>query len=172
MKQKTYLPFMLDVSEKNILILGAGKASSEKLRTLSQLNKKVRVISPEFREEFIDKDWLDLVQRKYQYGDLEGFHIVYSGVNDIETEKIIKKESIERNILVNFVDKVEDSDFISVAGFIKKSFSLFISTYGKAPSGAKRIREEIEAKLDLEKLDLEIWEYAQEREKKKLQIGK
>jgi siroheme synthase-like protein len=167
MKEKIYLPVMLDVTNTEILVLGGGKASAEKLRTLSQLNKKIKVISKEFISDFYEKDWLELVQREYQYGDLNGFKIVYCGINDPVIEKVVLQESIERNILINFIDKVEDSQFISVAGFIKKSFSIFISTYGKSPKGAKRIRQEIENKINLEELDTEITEYIKEREKRK-----
>ncbi len=167
MKEKIYLPIMLDVTKTEILVLGGGKASAEKLRTLSQLHKKIKVISKEFISDFYEKDWLELIQREYQYGDLEGFGIVYCGINDPIIEKIVLQESLERNILINFIDKVEDSKFISVAGFIKNSFSIFISTYGKGPGGAKRIRQEIESKINLEELDLEIAEYIQERERKK-----
>ncbi|MCB1176147.1 MAG: hypothetical protein KDK36_01090 [Leptospiraceae bacterium] len=167
MKEKKYLPLMMDVTEKKILILGGGKASAEKLRTLSQLGKKVRVISPEFVEDFNGKDWLELVRREYQYGDLDEFDIIYCGINDQDLEKEIKREAVSKGKFINFIDKVEYSDFISVAGFIKDTFSIFISTYGKAPGGAKKIREIIEDKLDLEKLDKEISEYIVERERKK-----
>src|SRR6185295_6925180 len=103
---KSYLPIMLDVSNMNILLLGAGKASTEKLRTLAQLKKEVTVISPEFGKEFLDKPWLRLVQRKYRYGDLAGFNVVYSGINDRAEEENIYREARERKILVNFIDQV------------------------------------------------------------------
>jgi len=164
---KTYLPIMLDVTEKNILILGAGKASAEKLRTLSSLNKKIRVISKSFREDFLDKPYLELIQKEYEYGDLKGFDVVYSGVNDKKVELEILKEAKERKILINFIDQVDSSDFISAASIIKDSFSIFISTYGRSPGGAKKIRQEIEAKLNLEHLSQEISKLAQERKKRK-----
>lgn len=158
---------MLEVSEKNILLIGGGKAAAEKLRTLSQLNKKIKAISPVFLDEFKNLDWIDLEYRKYQKGDLKNFDIVYVGINDIEEEKRILEEAIDEKILINFIDKVEYSDFISVAGFIKENFSIFISTYGKGPGASKKIRMEIESKLDLNQIDLDVGEYIKNREKEK-----
>ena len=131
---------MLDVTKKNILLLGGGKASAEKLRTLSQLGKRITAISPDFIEEFHSLDWIDFVYRKYQYGDLKGFDVVYSGVNDRDVEKEILKEAQERNVLINFIDKVEDSLFISASTLIYDNFSIFISTYGRHGWQPKNIR--------------------------------
>lgn len=158
---------MLDVSNKNILLLGGGKASAEKLRTLSQLGKRITAISPEFIEEFHSLDWIDFIYRKYEYGDLKDFDVVYSGVNNRSVEKEILKEARERNILINFIDKVEDSDFISASTLMKENFSIFISTYGRSPGGTKMIRQEIEAKLNLEELNQKIGIMAKERESRK-----
>lgn len=161
---------MLDVTSKNILLLGGGKASAEKLRTLSQLGKRITAISPDFIEEFHSLDWIDFVYRKYQYGDLNGFDVVYSGVNDKEVEREILKEAQERKVLINFIDKVEDSLFISASTLIQDNFSIFISTYGRAPGGAKLIRQELEAKIDLLDLNLKVGDMAREREQRKNQF--
>ncbi len=164
---KTYLPLMIEVSKKNILLIGGGKAAAEKLRTLSQLNKKIKAISPDFVEEFHGLEWIDFEYRKYRVGDLKNFDIVYVGINDPIIEKEILEEAKKEKLLINFIDKVEDSDFISVAGFIKENYSIFISTYGKGPGAAKKIRQEIESKLDLEKINNEVGEYIAIREKEK-----
>jgi precorrin-2 dehydrogenase / sirohydrochlorin ferrochelatase len=164
---KQYIPLMIEISKKNILLIGGGKAAAEKLRTLSQLQKKITAISPEFVEEFHGLKWIDFQYRKYKFGDLDNFDLVYVGINDPKIEKEILVEAREKRILINFIDKVEDSDFISVAGFIKKNFSIFISTYGKGPGASKKIRQEIEAKLNLEQIDIEVGEYIKQREEKK-----
>ncbi|HMY29845.1 MAG TPA: NAD(P)-dependent oxidoreductase [Leptospiraceae bacterium] len=158
---------MMDVTNRKILLLGGGKASAEKLRTLAQLNLRITAISPQFIEEFHSLDWIDFIYRKYQYGDLEGFDIVYCGINDPIEEKKILQEAKERKVLINFIDQVEDSDFISASTLIRENFTLFISTYGKSPGGAKMIREEIESKIDLSNLDRQVGVKAKEREMKK-----
>ena len=156
---------MLDITSKKILIIGGGRACLEKLRSLSQTGVKVDVISLEFKEEFFNQSWLNLIQRQYTVGDLKGYDIVYSGVNDPEVELQIREEAQAENILVNFVDNVEFSDFISPSLIQKKFFSIFVSTFGKGPGMTKKIRKEIETKLDLDSLNLETEEYIKNRKK-------
>ena len=159
---------MLDVSDKNILVIGGGPACAEKLRSLGQLNKNITAISPDFIDDFNDKPWIQCIKRKYAPGDLENFHIVYVGINDPSEEMIILKEARERDILINFVDQVTYSDFISPSVLIKNFFSIFISTNGKGPGASKFIRKEIEEKIDLNELDRRAGEYISKRNAKRM----
>ncbi|MES0490020.1 MAG: bifunctional precorrin-2 dehydrogenase/sirohydrochlorin ferrochelatase [Leptospirales bacterium] len=164
-QKKKYLPVMLDITEKRILIIGGGRACLEKLRSLSQTGVTVDVISPEFEPGFSGKDWLNLIQKEYTPGDLKGYDLVYSGVNSPIVERQIREEAKMENILINFVDNVEFSDFISPSLIQKKFFSIFISTFGKGPGMTKKIRKTIEATIDLDGLDQEAEEYIRNRNK-------
>ena len=166
--RKIYLPIMLDVSEKNILLIGGGVACAEKLRSLGQLNKEITAIAPEFCENFSGKSWIKMIKRKYRPGDLKGFHIVYVGINNKDEEMIILKEARREGLLINFVDQVKFSDFISPSVLLKKFFSIFISTNGKGPGASKFIRREIEEKIDLDDLDRRTGEYIKNRNAKGL----
>ena len=160
-----YLPLLLDVTNREILLLGAGRACAEKLRTLSQLEKTITVIAEEFSEPFRDREWIHCIQRRYRPGDLKGYGLVYCGINDPEKEAEIRREATELGIPINFVDQVESSDFISPSALIKKNFALFVSTFGRGPGMTKRIRKLLEKTLDLEALDREAGEYIAERDR-------
>ena len=164
--EKVYLPLMLEVSKKNILLIGGGSACAEKLRTLSQLGKRVTAIAPEFSDSFDGLDWIDFIYRKYMPGDLKNYDIAYVGINNFSEEMKILEEAKLENVLVNFVDQPAFSDFISASVLIKKFFSIFISTNGRGPGAAKMIRKEIESKLDLDALNERAGEFIAERKKK------
>ncbi|MCB1141534.1 MAG: bifunctional precorrin-2 dehydrogenase/sirohydrochlorin ferrochelatase [Leptospiraceae bacterium] len=164
---KTYLPILLDISNKDILLIGGGKSALEKLRTLSQLNKKVRVISDVFLEEFRRYDFLELIERKYETGDMDPYSVIYCGINDPEEEYKIFLEARKKGKLINFIDQVDSSDFISASSLIYSNFTIFISTYGKSPGGAKMIREEIENKMNLSQINSYVGKLAEERLLKK-----
>jgi precorrin-2 dehydrogenase/sirohydrochlorin ferrochelatase len=166
-KKEIYLPVLLDITDKKILLIGAGNACREKLNSLSQLKTDITVISPVFHDDFKNKAWIHTIQREYRKNDLKGFDIVYIGINNPETEKEIYEESRNLNVLVNFVDKVEYSDFISPSLIKRENFSIFISTYGKGPGAAKKIRQTIENQIDLDQIDMETDKYIKERNKKK-----
>jgi len=144
---------MLNITNRKILVLGAGRACREKLWSLGQTGASITVIAPEFHEDFFNQSWITLIQRKYQKGDLNGYSIVYVGINQPDVEQEILRDAQGLDLLLNFVDKREFSDFISPSVIQKENFSIFISTFGKAPGAAKHIRMEIEKKLDLVQLD-------------------
>ncbi|MDH4263247.1 MAG: bifunctional precorrin-2 dehydrogenase/sirohydrochlorin ferrochelatase [Spirochaetia bacterium] len=153
--QEKYLPILLNITNKKILIIGAGKACREKLWSLGQIDVEVTVIAPEIHEDFYNKSWIHLIKKKYQKGDLQGYSIVYVGINNPEIENEIRRDAHEQNALINFVDKREFSDFISPSVIQRENFSIFVSTFGKGPGAAKNIRKEIEKNLELDRLDIE-----------------
>lgn len=165
-RDRTYLPVLLDVTEKNILLIGAGKACAEKLRTLSQLQKSVTVIARDFSPEFEGKSWLNLKKKDYEVADLTGFDVAYIGVNNRQLENRITEDAKKLGMIVNIVDRVEGSDFISPSSLIKKHFAIFLSTFGRGPGFTKRLRKHIESTLNLDELDQEAGEYILERERK------
>lgn len=163
-KSEIYLPILLNITKKKILMIGAGAACREKLWSLGQIHTKIIVIAREVHEDFLHKDWIEVRQKTYEKSDLQGFDIVYCGVNNPAVEEQILKDAREYGLLVNFVDKREFSDFISPSVLQKENFSIFISTFGRGPGAAKKIRREIEEKVDLEKLDEMTGEYIQKRQ--------
>lgn len=168
--KKKYLPMLYDVSEKSILIIGAGLACREKLRTLKNLQKNITVISSSFHEDFLRQDWLTLIPRKYESGDLKRFDIVYVGVNHPPTEKQIAQDAQkllpQKQVFINFLSSPQNSHFIAPSFVARENFSIFISSYGKAPAAVKMIRQEIEKQLDLDKLDKETAKLVHTRKKK------
>ena len=164
-KEEKYLPMMLNITDKKIVMIGAGTACREKLWSLGQIKVEITVIAPEIHEDFYNKPWIHIIKRKYQKGDLNGFSIVYVGINNPEIENEIRKDAHEIRALVNFVDKREFSDFISPSVIQKENFSIFVSTFGKGPGAAKNIRKEIEKNMELDRLDQETKEFILKRQK-------
>ena len=160
---RQYLPVMLDVTAMKIVLIGGGKACAEKLRSLGQLDKEITVIAPEIDPVFENKSWIHIERRKYRSDDLEGVGLAYVGVNNPALQKEILADARRNHVLINFVDKVEDSQFISPSVLRKSHFSIFISTYGRGPGAVKEIRRTIENKLDLDSLDQMTGEYVQHR---------
>lgn len=154
---------MMDVTEKSILLIGAGNACAEKLKTLLSLDMQITVISDSFLPIFKNNEKFHLIERKYSYGDMQNFDIIYCGINDETERKKIRTEAEEKKKLINFVDRPLDSDFISASSLIYDNFTIFISTYGRSPGGAKKIRETLEAKMSLETLNDEIGEMIRKR---------
>jgi len=161
-----YLPVMLNVTDKKVLVIGAGKACAEKLHSLGQIKPDVTVIAEKIDPVFRENPWMKIIEKRYQPGDMDRFDLVYCGINDPETEKEIQKEAHQKRILINFIDQRSLSDFISPSVIQRENFSVFISTFGKGPGATKQIRKTIESSLDLDQLNRLTGEYIEKRKQK------
>ena len=153
-------PIFLKVHELNILLVGGGFVATEKLEFLLKSSPKaqVTVISPMFRPEFLElaelAETVTLIEDEYDEKYLGGKHIVIAATNDKAVNRQIRNESKERFLLVNVADTPELCDFYLGGIVTKGNLKIAISTNGKSPTAAKRIRQLLEEVLPDELDDL------------------
>ncbi|MFC4871235.1 precorrin-2 dehydrogenase/sirohydrochlorin ferrochelatase family protein [Negadavirga shengliensis] len=143
-------PVFLKVSQLNTLLVGAGVVGLEKLTFLlkSSPNARVTVLAPEISEDVKrmadHNERLVLVQDIYRKKYLEEKHLVIAATNDKEINKEIHKDAKERFLLVNVADTPEYCDFYLGGIVTKGNVKIAISTNGKSPTTAKRLRQLLE----------------------------
>ena len=153
-------PIFLKVHELNILLVGGGFVATEKLEFLLKSSPKaqVTVISPMFRPEFLEvaelAETVTLIEDEYDEKYLGGKHIVIAATNNKAVNRQIRNESKERFLLVNVADTPELCDFYLGGIVTKGNLKIAISTNGKSPTAAKRIRQLLEEVLPDELDDL------------------
>lgn len=157
MNKNELYPIFLKVSELNVLIVGGGKVGLEKLTFLlkSSPNARVSVIAENFIPELksLAKKYSVLtIQESYNSSFLENKHIVVAATDDMEINMIIYKDAKAKNILVNVADNPGFCDFYMGGIVTKGNLKLAISTNGKSPTMAKRLRQFFEEVLP-EELD-------------------
>jgi len=150
-----YFPAFIDISHKNVLIVGGGKVATRKAETLIKFTKNIKVVAPKVREELMElikKEGLILEKRPFRSKDLEGIDMVVVAVDKISLQKRIFKLCEKRRTLCNSVDSPEFCNFIFPSIIKRGEVTIGISTGGKAPALSRRIRELIEKHLpaDLE----------------------
>jgi len=147
MSQNELYPIFLKVSQLNVLIIGGGKVAYEKLHFLlkSSPNAKVTMIALEFSDELIalaEKHHIILVHNTaYTNKVLTGYYIVIAATNNGEVNKQIYNDAKERSLLVNVADTPELCDFYLGGIVTKGNIKIAISTNGKSPTVAKRLRQ-------------------------------
>lgn len=143
-------PIFLKVNQLNTLLVGAGKVGLEKLSFLlkSSPNAHVTVVAKEVWEEvrtLADKHaHVTLIIDEYHEKYLAGKHIVIAATNDRETNRGIYADAKERYLLVNVADTPELCDFYLGGIVTKGNVKIAISTNGKSPTTAKRLRQLLE----------------------------
>jgi precorrin-2 dehydrogenase/sirohydrochlorin ferrochelatase len=148
-----YYPVYLNLNGFKSLVVGGGKVAERKAKALVKSGAKVVVVSPqltEWMEQAGTDGIITLVRRNYITTDLEDAFLVIGATDNSEVNKRVADECRERNILVNVVDGLADSNFIVPAVLRQGSLSISISTDGKSPMLARRIREELELRFGSE----------------------
>jgi precorrin-2 dehydrogenase/sirohydrochlorin ferrochelatase len=153
-------PIFLKAHELNILLVGGGFVGTEKLEFLlkSSPNAQVTAVSKAFNPEFLGlaelSETVTLIEDIYDEKYLGGKHIVIAATNDKAVNRQIRNESKERFLLVNVADTPELCDFYLGGIVTKGNLKIAISTNGKSPTAAKRIRQLLEEVLPDELDDL------------------
>ena len=143
-------PIFLKVSELNTLLVGAGFVGLEKLTFLlkSSPNAVVTVVSREISDDIIQlaegSPNIKLIQDVYDEKYLEDRHMVIAATNDKEVNKLIYRDAKARTILVNVADTPAYCDFYLGGIVTKGNVKIAISTNGKSPTTAKRLRQLLE----------------------------
>ncbi|WP_186757405.1 precorrin-2 dehydrogenase/sirohydrochlorin ferrochelatase family protein [Echinicola salinicaeni] len=160
-------PVFLKVAQLNTLIVGAGNVGLEKLSFLlkSSPNAKVTIVAKEISDEIKkiagEKENISLVEDAYAEKYLNNRHIVIGATDDKEVNKQIQVDAKARNLLVNIADTPELCDFYLGGIVTKGNVKIAISTNGKSPTTAKRLREFLEEVIpdDINEMVENIHEY-------------
>ncbi|WP_421976730.1 precorrin-2 dehydrogenase/sirohydrochlorin ferrochelatase family protein [Roseivirga seohaensis] len=140
-------PVFLKVHAFDVLIVGGGDVGLEKISFLlkSSPNAKVTLVAKEIKNEIkaLAKDHpsVKLIEREFFNEDLTEMQLVIIATENRKLNKTIQTEAKERGILVNVADTPELCDFYMGSIVTKGDLKIGISTNGKSPTIAKRLRE-------------------------------
>ncbi|MGE5944424.1 MAG: bifunctional precorrin-2 dehydrogenase/sirohydrochlorin ferrochelatase [Flavobacteriales bacterium] len=139
-------PIFLKLSNLKVLIVGGGNVAEEKLSFIlkSSPDACVTMVSPMFREgtlELAKKGDVKLIKRRYSKRYLKGKHIVIATTDIPRVNIEVYKHCRKRSILVNVADNPPYCDFYMGGIVTKGNVKVAISTNGKSPTTAKRLRQ-------------------------------
>jgi precorrin-2 dehydrogenase/sirohydrochlorin ferrochelatase len=143
----SFYPICLDLEGRPCVVVGGGKVAERKVLGLLSCSAQVTVISPEMTEELLRRhaegriQWLD---REYKHGDLGKAFLVIAATDDEETQKQVYEEAVKGNLLLNIADVPRRCNFILPATVRRGDLTISISTSGKSPALARKLRMELE----------------------------
>jgi len=143
---KSFYPIMIDIENKPCVVIGGGYTSYKKVSSLLLYRGKVTVISPKLCVELYElheNGVVKWVPREYKLGDLEDTYLVYGATNNREVNKEIFIEAKTKAVLVNIVDEIDNCEFIVPAVVKQGDLTIAISTNGKSPMLARKIKEDL-----------------------------
>lgn len=140
-------PVFFKLEELRLLIIGAGEIGYEKLNTVltntpeAQVTVVASFIKKEVRELAFKHKHVQLIQTAYHAELLDDADLVIAAVNDIELAERIRFDAKQKGKLLNAADKPSLCDFYLGAVVTKGNVKIAISTNGKSPTLARRLKE-------------------------------
>ena len=146
----SYYPVYLDLRGRPVVVVGGGAVAEEKVRGLLGAGARVKLVAPELTPELARLAAEGLVAwlpRAYRRGDLAGAFLVVAERVDPRTDRRVFEEAEARGIFANVQDDVPHCSFIAPSIVRQGDLTVAISTAGKAPVLAVRLRQQLERLL-------------------------
>ncbi len=146
-KDNHLFPVFLKLEELRVLLVGGGNVGLEKLTAIltNAPATSVLIVAPAVSENIIKlaarHPGVLIEKRNFEPGDLEEKELVVIAINDKKESLRIRQLAKEKKLLVNVADTPEQCDFYLSSIVQKGNLKIAISTNGKSPTVAKRIKE-------------------------------
>ena len=139
----------VNLEGKNVLVVGGGRIALRKVKTLLPTGARITVVAPQFDPEFSLVSRLSslvLINRPYEPLDLRGIFMVFICTDQPAVNAQVSNDARARRILVNNACDYLDGDFIVPARMdFGENIAVTVSTQGRAPSLAKKLKQKIQA---------------------------
>lgn len=142
-----FFPVSIDLNNKNILVIGAGKIALRKVETLMSYNCNILVITKDILEEkFLELEKNNKIKilknQEFEEKFLENFFLVIAATDNEVLNKNISQLCINKNILVNNITSKDDMNVRFASIYEKDDIQIAISANGN-PKKAVEIKNKI-----------------------------
>ena len=143
----SYYPIFLDLTNKKTLVVGGGLVALRKVETLLNYGASVSLVSRELTprlKELVEGRRARYVGPEFHEKHLKGIFLVIAATDDAVMNHKVSLRAQERGLLINAVDQPDDCNFIVPSIMRRGDFQVAVSTSGKSPALAKKIRQKME----------------------------
>ena len=145
-----HFPVFLNLDGRRVIVSGAGETAVAKLRLILKTSARITVfgtlVESQVRQWAADGK-LTLVERPLETGDALCARLLYAANDDAEEDARAAAIGHAAGALVNIVDNLEDSQFITPAIVDRDPVTVAIGTEGAAPVLARKIKADLEERL-------------------------
>lgn len=137
----------VDLSDKNIVVVGGGNIATRRVKTLLQFTRNVTAVAPHLTpdlQELGKAGMVTVVQRSVKRSDLTMAYMVIAATNDHKLNDEIYRVCKEEGIYVNIADDKEKCDFYFPGIFMQDELVVGITASGLDHKKARRVRLAIE----------------------------
>jgi siroheme synthase-like protein len=150
-------PAFLKLDGRLAVVVGGGNLAEQKIPGLLQAGARVRVVAPCISAKvgkWVRDKAVEWVAKPFDGDDLSGAFLVVAATSLKNLNAEVFQEAEKRNILCNAVDDIENCHFYYGSIVQRGDLQIAISTNGKSPALAQRLRKELEGQFGAE---YEVW---------------
>ncbi len=144
-------PIFFKLEGRRCVVVGAGTIASQKLEGLLDCGAELSVVAPHATEaiqELARSGRVSWIQAEFGPAHLDGAFLAIAATGDPAVNEQVFQAARQRGVLCNAVDDPERCDFFYPAVVRRGDLQIAISTAGKSPALAQRIRKELEEQFD------------------------
>jgi precorrin-2 dehydrogenase/sirohydrochlorin ferrochelatase len=142
-RELKHYPIFLDLKDRHVLVVGAGKVALRKTRGLLEAGARVTVVAPECEPEFESLP-VRMVQRRFRASDLAGVMLVFAATDDRLANHRIGIAAKGKGVFANIADSAAECDFVVPARVQRGSVHVAVSTGGENPRLSAELRKKLE----------------------------
>ena len=151
MKNKRYFPLYVDLSDKNIVVVGGGTIATRRVKALLLFTRNITVIAPKMTADLWELGKLGKIQiqpRPVKKSDFSMAYMVLAVTNNSELNEEIYRICKEEGIYVNVADDKSKCDFYFPGIYMKDEVVVGITASGLDHSRAKKVRIAIQEAME------------------------
>lgn len=148
-KIAAYYPLGLRLKGRLALVVGGGYVAERKTKTLLKFGAKIRIISPSLvpaLKRLAKSHKIIWLGRKIKPSDIRGADIVIAATSVTNVNRKVSQWAKKRGVLINVVDNIRLSSFISPAIFSKGKATVAIYTNGREPALSRDLKKFLKEK--------------------------
>lgn len=154
-KGNELFPVFFRMDKLHVVVIGGGVVGTEKVGAILRNSPaaSIRVVAPQISDEIValakTHSGLTLVNKSYEPKDIDGADLIIAATCIHVLNAQVQVDAKQKNILINVADTPELCDFYLGSVVQKGDLKIAISTNGKSPTFAKRMREMLEEAIPM-----------------------
>jgi precorrin-2 dehydrogenase/sirohydrochlorin ferrochelatase len=144
---RRYYPILLDLADKKVLVVGGGNVAQRKIETLLDHGARVEVIAQELNPaiaSLVERGSVRYAGADFSETCLDKVFLVVAATSDASLNRRVSEKAQQRGLLINAVDQPSDCNFIVPSVLRRGDMVVAVSTSGKSPAFARKVREDLE----------------------------
>jgi len=149
----SFYPIFVQLEGKKVVVVGGGNVAHRKVLALLECGAAIylagRELTPELKQ-MVEKREIHFLGREFKDEYLNNAFMIIAATDDKDLNHQISTSAREKGVWVNAVDQPSDCDFIVPSILKRGDLQIAISTSGKSPALARKIRKGLEAQFGQE----------------------